>query len=187
MHKISVIDREMVFRFSQEMSIYLKKLSILSALVFLIICLAISLADLHAQSLATESEQILEVAEYTFKAMKDRRYSDIWNSLTSKTQDSIVKDVILASAKNGQNLDKDNTIEDFAAGGILSKAYWDGYLAYFNPDMVLQQCTWKIEANDIKQEEAQIILQYKKAEKPAILKLRKEEGTGKQDWVKHLV
>ena len=66
---------------------------------------------------------------------------------------------------------------DFSIGGLIAKSYWDEYLFYFDPDTVLEQSKW--EMGSIGKQQAEIILQYKKAEQPARLKMFKEENQWK--------
>lgn len=134
-------------------------------------------STLHAQGQAGEADQILTAAESHFTLLKERQYREIWMGLTTKTQESITERVIKESAKRGQPLTKEQTLTDFAGGGALSKAYWDAYVSTFNPDMALKESAWKL--GTIKKDYAEVILQHKKAEKPAVLQLKKEGGTWK--------
>ena len=131
----------------------------------------------YAQNQASEEEPLISSAESLFKAMKDKLYKEIWSLLTEKTKESIVDSVVKTSAKSGYQLDIESTRNDFSSGGPLAKAYWDAYVANFNPDMVLQQSTWKL--GKIKKADAEIIIQHRKADKPAILKMKKEGGIWK--------
>jgi len=131
----------------------------------------------HAQGPAGEADKILSAAETHFTLLKERRYREIWAGLTAKTQESITERVIKESAKRGASLTNKQTLSDFTAGGPLSKAYWDAYASTFNPDMALQESTWKM--GTIKKDYAEVSIQHKKAEKPAILQMKKEGGAWK--------
>jgi hypothetical protein len=151
---------------------YIFLYSVVIAIAFLV-CMSIQ----NALAQDGETDQVLSAAESLFKAMKAKQYKDIWPLLTLKTQDNISDNVIKASSKEGHQLTKEQVKTDFSAGGPLAKAYWDAYMETFNPDMVLQQSTWKM--GKIKKNEAEILIQYRKAEKPAIIQMNKENGTWK--------
>ena len=149
---------------------------------FVAICLIIWLT-FHFTSVASsenpgsELKNILFSAESLFKAMKGKDYPAIWKFLTIKSKSAIVKNVQKASAKVGVEYSKKQISADFGIGGPLSKAYWDSYLAEFDPDMVLEHSRW--EMGITKNKKAAIIIHYEKSERPAILKLNKEEGIWK--------
>ena len=124
-----------------------------------------------------QQEKILTAAENLFVFMKNKNYTAIWGALSAKSQATIVKDVGKETKKSGLEINKEDLVHDFMTGGKIAKAYWDNFLFVFNPDVVLQDCKW--EMGKIKQDEAEIILQYKKSEKPAILKMFKENNQWK--------
>jgi len=128
----------------------------------------------YAQNPEGNEEQILSSVESLFKAMKDKQYREIWLLLTDKTKESIIESVVKTSAKSAYPLTAESTRGDFQTGGPSAQAYWDAYIANFNPDMVLQQSTWKL--GKIKNNDAELIIQYRKAERPAVFKLKKEGG-----------
>lgn len=124
-----------------------------------------------------QQEKILTAAENLFVFIKNKNYTAIWGVLSAKSQATIVKDVRKEAKKAGFENNHEDLLNDFMAGGTMAKSYWDNFLFIFNPDMVLQECKW--EMGKIKQDEAEIILQYKKSEKPAILKMFKENNEWK--------
>ena len=105
--------------------------------------------------------------------MKGKDYPAIWKFLTIKSKKTIVKNVQKASAKADIKYLKEQIISDFDIGGPLSKLYWDSYLSEFDPDMILEHSRW--EMGITKNKKAVVIIQYKKSERPAILKLFKEK------------
>jgi hypothetical protein len=145
---------------------------------FVVICLIVGLTS-HFASVASsenpgsEINNVLFSAESLFKAMKGKDYPAIWKFLTIKSKSAIVKNVRKASAKAGVKYSEEQLSVDFGIGGPLSKAYWDSYLAKFDPDMVLEHSRW--EMGVAKNKKAAIIIHYEKSERPAILKLYKEE------------
>ena len=122
-------------------------------------------------------EAALSSAELIFKTMKDRNYPTIWYLLTRKSRDTIVDDVYKAEAKAGVQYTKTNIAEDFNNGGLLSQTYWNSFLENFNPDIVLDESKWDIGKFD--KDRGEVIIRYRKAEKPAIIQMFKEEGVWK--------
>ena len=119
--------------------------------------------------MGAEVDGILRVAEAFFKAMKQKDYVAIWKPLSAKSKAAIVGDV----TKRAANTYSKTQIEtDFSVGGLIAKSYWDEYLFYFDPDTVLEQSKWDM--GTINKQQAEIILQYRKAEQPARLKMFKE-------------
>ena len=125
----------------------------------------------------SEINNVLFSAESLFKAMKGKDYPAIWKFLTIKSKSVIVKNVRKASAKAGVKYLEEQLRADFGIGGLLSKAYWDSYLTEFDPDMVLEHSRW--EMGIVKNKKAAIIIHYEKSERPAMLKLYKEEKAWK--------
>jgi hypothetical protein len=116
-----------------------------------------------------EVDTILQSAESFFKTMKEKEYAGIWRLLSAKSRVAIVNDV----AKHAATIYSKAQIEtDFSVGGLIAKSYWDEYLFYFDPDTVLEQSKW--EMGPISKQQAEVILQHKKAEQPARLKMFKE-------------
>jgi hypothetical protein len=120
---------------------------------------------------------VLTSAETSFKAMKEKNYPAIWHSLTAKTKSSAVDAVYKASRKANVEIEKEKIFADFAEGGKLAKAYWDGYLAVFDPDTVLEQSKWEI--GKIGKDTAEVNMLYRKSPKPAVLKLYREDSIWK--------
>ncbi len=122
----------------------------------------------------TITDTIVQSAESFFKTMKEKDYTGIWRLLTVKSRTTIVNDVV----KRAANAYSTAQIEtDFSIGGLIARSYWDEYLFYFDPTTVLEQSKW--EMGSIARQQAEIILQYKKAKQPARLKMFKEESQWK--------
>ncbi len=66
---------------------------------------------------------------------------------------------------------------DFSMGGIIARSYWNGFLDNFDPAMVLEESRW--EMGKIKGKQAEIIITYQSAERPAILRMYKEDDRWK--------
>jgi len=125
----------------------------------------------------TEAVRILETTESLFKAMKEKDYPRIWSLLTRKSRQIIISDVRAALSKRGTDIAAESLEADFASGGRFAKEYWDAYLKAFDPEIVLEHCKW--EMGKIGKSESEIILQYRKSEQPAILKIYKEDSMWK--------
>lgn len=139
------------------------------------------LLSLPPISLALDSEidTILTSAENFFLAMKEKNYNKIWESLTHKSQKTIIQDVYksIKKLKSKVSITKDEIYKDFMKNGELSKTYWNAFLTNFDPDLVLEHSKW--EMGTVKKDKAQIIITYKKSERPAKLKMFKENSKWK--------
>ncbi|MEN6317413.1 MAG: hypothetical protein ABFD82_01470 [Syntrophaceae bacterium] len=120
---------------------------------------------------------VLLSAETLFKSMKEKNYPEVWRFLTAKTKAIIIDDVYAEAVKLSGEYSKEKISSDLVTGGPIAKAYWDSYLSIFNPDIVLEHSTWKI--NALKKEYAEINIHYKKSENPATLQMFKEDGIWK--------
>ena len=129
---------------------------------------------LNCLAFADDIDNILLSAESLFKNMKVKDYPSIWMFLSERSKEAIIGDVYKASASAGIEYSKKQIYQDFSIGGLLSKSYWNGFLKTFDPDMVLEHSKWGI--GTVKKDEAEIIITYKKSERPAILKMFKENG-----------
>jgi hypothetical protein len=126
--------------------------------------------------------KILSTAESTFVAMKERDYPGIWARLSAHSRDTIVDDTIRAIAKGESGLPPREAIErDFREGGGVAQSYWDGILRRFNPDKVLKESRW--EMGETAGNRATVYITYRKAEKPAVILLLKEDGAWKTGLV----
>ncbi len=142
----------------------------IAGLIALLLIVAISVS---AQT-GEETDKILQTAESCFKAMKQKDYVGIWNTLSTKSKTAIAGDVFKRAAGT---YSKEQVETDFSIGGLIARSYWDEYLFYFDPDTVLKDSKWDM--GPIGRDQAEIILQYKKAEQPARLKMFKEQGLWK--------
>lgn len=146
--------------------------------VLCILCiLSLFVSCAHFDNNAGETDRILLSAESLFKAIKEKDYPKTWTLLSLKSRDIIVNDVYKAVSKTGVSCKKKDINEDFAAGGLLSMAYWNSYLERFDPDSVLEESAWDM--GKIKKDRAEIIVLHKKAQAPAILQMFREDGVWK--------
>jgi hypothetical protein len=136
--------------------------------------LAIMIAMPVCAQTGKDAESVLQAGESCFKAMKQKDYAGIWNALSAKSKGTIVADV---SKRATHTYPREQIETDFSIGGLISRSYWEEYLFYFDPDTVLEQSVWEL--GPIDKQQAEVILQYKKAEQPARLKMFKEQGLWK--------
>jgi hypothetical protein len=107
--------------------------------------------------------------------MKIRDYRGIWGTLSAASRETIVDETRKSIARSGgKEVPKEELRRDFDEGGPIARGYWNGFLLQFNPDLVLEQSRW--EKGPIGSDRAEIRITYKTAEKPALLKLFREEG-----------
>ncbi len=119
--------------------------------------------------------EILFSAESLFHALKERNYPGIWESLTRASRNTIVDDTHKEVARSGgREIPKEDLRKDFSQGGPIAKGYWNGFLEHFDPDLALEQSKW--EKGSIGKDRAEILITYRKSEKPAQLKLYREDG-----------
>lgn len=109
--------------------------------------------------------------------MKEKNFTKIWSILSEKSKGIIIDDVYKGTGKAGTSYTKESIDKDFAAGGPLSVSYWTNYIENFNPDLVLEESKW--EMGKIEKSRTEIIIQYRKSGKPALLKMFKEDGAWK--------
>jgi len=149
-------------------------------LFFLIIAILTFAASSSLSSVDKEQDSILFSAETLFKMMKEKNYVRIWFFLSHKSRNAIIDDTyknMMHYAKErgkGMAHSKEQIKDNFTMGGTIAQAYWNSYLDAFNPDMVLEQSRW--EMGKVGKERAQINIIYKKAERPAVIQMFKEEG-----------
>ena len=139
--------------------------------------LSVFFADISfslSQKDQAEEDRILSAAENLFINMKNKEYVSIWNYLSVKSKRIIIDDVYTESKKAGFEYKKDELLNDFNSGGMLARAYWDSFLNVFDSNIALEQCKWEI--GKIEKNEAEVILKHKKSDKPAILKMYKENN-----------
>ncbi|MFO7568403.1 MAG: hypothetical protein R6W75_01300 [Smithellaceae bacterium] len=124
-----------------------------------------------------EKDAILTAAENAFKFMRQKNYAAIWDSLSASSRKTIIGDVMSASKKAGVTYTAEALYGDFETGGPNAAAYWNSVLTHFDPDMALEESKWAM--GEISAREAQIVVLYRKSEKPAVLKMFKENGAWK--------
>jgi len=152
----------------------MKKYKLTSFIVILLItCAATAIANDRTE----EENKILSAAENVFVQMKNKDYPAIWEGLSNKTKEVIINDVYKAAKKMKIEIAKDELISDFNNNGTNAKAYWDSYLNVFDPAVVLEQCKWYM--SKVKADTAEIYILKKDSERPALLKLYKENGAWK--------
>jgi hypothetical protein len=159
------------------------QLPITNYILFLFLLLFLSAVPAHSQPTEAQLNALLVPAESFFKSLKDNNFTKTWSLLTKKSQDTIADDVFKEIIKNkssqqtAEDFSKEQIAADFKTAGPLSTAYWSNFLNYFNPDLVLSQSKWEI--GKIKKDKAEISIQYKKSDNPAMLQMIMENGAWK--------
>lgn len=145
--------------------------------IIIFLVLSVFFADISfsvPQNDQAHEDSILSAAENLFIYLKKKEYVSVWNCLSVKSKQVIIDDVYTESKKAGVEYKKNELLNDFNLGGMLAKAYWDSFITAFDSNIALEQCKW--EMGKIEKKEAEVILKYKKADKPAILKMYKENN-----------
>jgi hypothetical protein len=140
---------------------------------YIIILIAfLSLGLMAADIPDREAGPVLESAEAFFKTMKSRDYVTVWLMLSARSQKTIAGDVLKSTKDSKESFTASAIEKDFASGGPIATAYWKAFLSNFDPDTVLEQSAWQMAA--LKRDTAEIDILYRKAEKPAKLKMFRE-------------
>lgn len=123
--------------------------------------------------------EILSSAESLFRSMKDRDHKAIWGKLSAASRRAIVEETRkeISRAPEGKSPSDEAIRLDFEEGGPIGQAYWTGFLANFDPVIVLERSKW--ETGKVAGDRAEIVLTHAKSEKPAVLKLFREDGRWK--------
>jgi len=121
---------------------------------------------------------ILRQAEGLFRNMRARDYPTVWALLSTKSRETIVGDVLKESGSAGGGFAGEEQIaQDFAKGGAIARAYWEGYLQEFDPDTALRESRW--EMGEVGEDSAVIRITHKASERPAVLRMVREGGVWK--------
>lgn len=137
--------------------------------------LAWHIAPAHAQGIHPETPAILRAAETLFQSMKSRDYPATWWVLTGKSRETIVSetdDAIRRTGAGAPPVPKERIREDFAAGGPISREYWEGFLRRFDPDDALEKSRWRMGTWD--KDRAEVLITRQGADRPAVLRMFRE-------------
>lgn len=143
------------------------------------------ISPLNAQKINKEKEidSILNSVEHVFKLMEAKDFCGIWQGITERSKKRIVDDIYKEEARLSKKENrsafytKEMIFHDFNTCNKISKEYWHAFLTNFDPKMALEQSTWSI--GKIEQNYAEVILHYRKSERPAVLQVFKENGVWK--------
>jgi hypothetical protein len=118
---------------------------------------------------------ILARAEFLFQSMKARDYPAIFAALSAKSREAIVVKTSSSLAANKVDASgREAVLNDFAEGGPIAREYWDAFLRRFDPDAALEHSRWRI--GSVKKDRAEILLTHHGADRPATLKMFREDG-----------
>ena len=144
---------------------------------------------------------ILARAESLFQSMKARDYPAIFAALSAKSRETIVAETSSALAAAAKRVSPGKPIAagpphtpviapppdpqavraDFVAGGPIARDYWDAFLLRFDPDAALEHSRWEI--GSVGKDRAEILLTHHGADRPATLKMYREDGGWKAGLV----
>lgn len=122
-------------------------------------------------------DRMLGSAEALFQAMQQREYVRVWSLLSRTSQQTIVQDTYRSIQSHQGDATTERIAQGFNAGDELASSYWNAFLKTFDPVMILEQSKWEI--GSLKDDQGLIKLTYRKAEKPALLKMYREDGAWK--------
>ncbi len=126
-------------------------------------------------AVADDEEAVLMVGERLFKSLKARQFRGAWEVLSKESQESIVTDTLRSIEKERPgSVTREQVTNDFAQGTGFAVLYWEGFLQVFDPDKVLERSRWSV--GSLKADEAEIVIHYKRAQRPARIKVVKEGG-----------
>jgi hypothetical protein len=116
---------------------------------------------------------ILDAAETLFQSMKSKDHPTTWRVLTGKSRETIVSETDEAIRRaGGSPVPKELIREDFAAGGPISREYWEGFLRRFDPDDALEKSRWQMGAWE--KDRAEVLITRQGADRPAVLRMFRE-------------
>ncbi len=144
---------------------------------------------------------ILSRAESLFQSMKSRDYPAIFAALSARSRETIVAETsssLAAAVKQAAPgkppaADTPSAIatnpspgpeavrNDFVVGGPIARDYWDAFLRRFDPDVALEHSRWQI--GSVGKDRAEILLTRHGADRPAVLKMFRENGGWKAGLV----
>jgi hypothetical protein len=132
----------------------------------------------YAVDRSREIDRILSSADSLFKAMQSRNYGRIWQLLSDTSKDRIVESTLKSIEKSGgEKLSEQQVRENFSQGGAIARAYWDGYMRYFDPEKVLEESRWQM--GPVESSRAEILITYRSSQYPAKVKMINENGSWK--------
>jgi hypothetical protein len=121
-----------------------------------------------------EEDRLLDSASGMFEAMRDRDIRAVWAFLSNKSKATIVTEIRQTSARAGAIYSQEQITADMQVGGLIARTYWKAFLENFDPRPVLEESRWEL--SNVKKDRGEIVIQHKRAEWPARLKMYKENG-----------
>jgi len=150
----------------------------IAAVAFCLILIAGYVSPAAAQKDHPDIPLILSAAESLFQTMEARDYPATWRVLTAKSRETIISETDDAiRTTGGTPVPKDGIRDDFAAGGPISRQYWEGFLRRFHPDDALEKSRW--EMGVVEKDRAEVLITRQGADRPAVLRMFREDGSWK--------
>jgi hypothetical protein len=150
-------------------------------LLFLMACIVLDLISCgiaQKRVMITDEEQsILSAAEKTFLCMSEKRYGELWESISRRSKEAVVRDVLDACDVMHIRCDGTKLRMSFANEGPDAVIYWENFLAAFDPNSVIRESRWMM--GKAGAEKAEIIVFHRDSDREAVLKVVKEDGVWK--------
>ena len=145
------------------------------AIVFLFLIIP---ANSFSQSL--EDPEVIDLfmtARAFFRTIESQDYSGVWASITAKSRKKIIDAIYKEQKKTGEYSTREHIKRDFDICGVVCRSFWRAYSRTFDPESTLKQSRWDL--GYMKKKKAEILITHQMADRPAKLKLFREEGMWK--------
>jgi len=146
--------------------------------ILLVLALLAMPARVSAQSLTDPGVvELFSVAKEFFAAIEKRDYAGVWEGITAKSREGIVDAIYKEQKEIAESATREKIREDLDTCGVMCKSFWNAYFATFDPEGTLKDSRWDF--GFIKKKKAEIWITAPRADRPAKLKLFREEGKWK--------
>lgn len=143
--------------------------------VFLILAMP---SNSFSQSLEDpEVVDLFMAARAFFKTIESKDYSGVWESITAESRDKIIDAIYKEQKNTGEFSTRETIRSDFDRCGPVCNSFWNAYFMAFDPESALKVSRWDL--GYIKKRKAEIWITHLRADRPAKVKLFREEGKWK--------
>ena len=112
-----------------------------------------------------------------FQTIESKDYSGVWERITAESREKIIDAIYKEQKNTGESSTRGIIRSDFNRCGPVCESFWKAYFKAFDPDSTLKQSRWDL--GYIKKRKAEIWITHMRADRPAKVKLFREEGTWK--------
>lgn len=127
-----------------------------------------------------DDPQVVEVflaARTFFEEIEKGSNAALWKSITAESRKKIVDTIYKEQKKTGESSTRDQIRDNFESCGSICTAFWRAYSASFDREVTLQLSRWEL--GFLKKNKAEILITHPRADRPAKLKLFREDGKWK--------